>query len=350
MPKISVIMPVYNVENYLDTAIESVINQTFSDIEIICINDGSTDHSLDILKNYAQKDYRIKIIDQQNQGVSAARNTGVEAASGEYIMFLDPDDTYCLSLCAKVFEKIKNENPDIIIWGHNKINNIDVVARNCNCNKLNYLLHQKKVSTEYIIRLQVYIWDKAFKKTFLSKNNIKFPTEIKQAEDVIFCLLSFYANPKYTYIPEALYFYNYKRPNSLTAKTQNNISNDLIAYKYLCNTKEFQNQKNVIKLDSTTHFLGGSIFYWKNLENEKYREKYVYDITNFLEYIKQKFSPFELLKISTYQKLKHLLFKYKNRNFFNLFDIRTTQKEKIYVVMGKKLIFKRKNSIARREK
>lgn len=78
MPKISVIIPVYNVEAYLSECLDSVINQTFKDIEIICVNDGSTDNSLDILRTYAEKDPRIKVINQTNQGLSAARNTGIK--------------------------------------------------------------------------------------------------------------------------------------------------------------------------------------------------------------------------------------------------------------------------------
>lgn len=92
MPKVSVIIPVYNVEKYLRECLDSVINQTLSDIEIICINDGSTDNSLGILKEYAEKDSRIKIITQENQGQGVARNNAIEAAQGEYLVFVDPDD------------------------------------------------------------------------------------------------------------------------------------------------------------------------------------------------------------------------------------------------------------------
>ena len=92
MPKISVIIPVYNVEKYLGQCLDSVVNQTFKDIEIICIDDGSTDSSLDILKKYAQIDSRIIIINSENNGVSEARNKGIERAKGDYIYFIDGDD------------------------------------------------------------------------------------------------------------------------------------------------------------------------------------------------------------------------------------------------------------------
>ena len=94
MVTLSVIVPVYNTEKYLRECLDSVINQTLKDIEIICINDGSTDRSLDILKEYALKDNRIKIIDKKNEGVAAARNDGIRIANGEFVCFMDSDDYY----------------------------------------------------------------------------------------------------------------------------------------------------------------------------------------------------------------------------------------------------------------
>ena len=92
MPRVSVIIAVYNVENFLEECLNSVINQTFDDIEIICVNDGSTDSSAEILDRFAQKDSRIKIITQPNGGLSKARNAGLKIASGKFVYFLDSDD------------------------------------------------------------------------------------------------------------------------------------------------------------------------------------------------------------------------------------------------------------------
>src|SRR5690625_1641691 len=91
-PKVSIIIPIYNVENYLEKCLNSVINQTLNEIEIILINDGSPDESLNICKIYQNKDKRIKIINQKNHGVSHARNQGIKIATGQYIGFIDPDD------------------------------------------------------------------------------------------------------------------------------------------------------------------------------------------------------------------------------------------------------------------
>ena len=92
--KISVVLPVYNVANYLRKCLDSLVNQTFEDFEVICVNDGSTDLSAQILEHFAQKDHRIYILSQTNQGVGIARNNGMNAATGKYLAFMDPDDYY----------------------------------------------------------------------------------------------------------------------------------------------------------------------------------------------------------------------------------------------------------------
>ena len=99
MGKISVIVPVYNVENYLDGCLESLVAQTYQDIEIVCVNDGSTDGSREKLRQWAERDGRVRVIHQSNAGVSAARNAGIEAATGEFVCFLDPDDRFLPHAC-----------------------------------------------------------------------------------------------------------------------------------------------------------------------------------------------------------------------------------------------------------
>ena len=105
--KVSIIIPVYNVENYLRVCLDSVVNQTYSDLEIICINDGSTDTSLDILNEYAKNDSRILVVSQLNRGLAAARNTGLEYVTGELCYFLDSDDYIernLIEYAVKIFE------------------------------------------------------------------------------------------------------------------------------------------------------------------------------------------------------------------------------------------------------
>lgn len=115
--KISVIIPVYNVEKYLERCLESVLNQTHSNLEIILVNDGSRDSSLQICEKYAMMDQRIKVISQSNQGLSAARNTGVEQATGEYIAFLDSDDWLELDAYEYLLDALQRSEVDMIVAG-----------------------------------------------------------------------------------------------------------------------------------------------------------------------------------------------------------------------------------------
>ena len=122
MPKVSVIIPVYNVEKYLVECLNSVTNQTLKDIEIICVNDGSTDNSADILDNYAQKDSRIIVIHKENEGVSVARNLGIDKSTGEYLMFVDSDDILTLTACQKAYDTVTKDNSDMLIYGYSILN------------------------------------------------------------------------------------------------------------------------------------------------------------------------------------------------------------------------------------
>ena len=115
MPKVSVIIPIYNTEKYLRKCLDSVCNQTLSDIEIICVNDCSTDNSLEILEEYASKDNRIKLIDfKENKGAAVARNAGIDEAKGEYIGFVDSDDFIDLDFYEKLYNKAVKSGADCV--------------------------------------------------------------------------------------------------------------------------------------------------------------------------------------------------------------------------------------------
>lgn len=117
-PLISIIVPVYNVEQYLAQCLDSILNQTYTNIEVICVNDGSQDRSQDILKHYAEIDNRIKIITQENQGLSAARNTGFKYVNGKYLMFIDSDDWIDLETCETVVNSAEQYKADLVLWSY----------------------------------------------------------------------------------------------------------------------------------------------------------------------------------------------------------------------------------------
>ena len=193
MAKISVIIPVYNVEKYLRQCLDSVINQTLKDIEIICVNDGSTDGSLNILQEYANKDKRIKVISQENKGLSGARNVGIKSAKGEYIGFIDSDDWIDKTFYENLYKAGKSNKADIVAG------NIIKEKGTCSRRITNYHIPYRSNNVDEKFRLLKipkfnYVWNKIYNREQLIKSNILFEENIKY-EDVEFThKVAFYLN------------------------------------------------------------------------------------------------------------------------------------------------------------
>lgn len=195
MPKVSIIIPVYNVEKYISKCIESVLNQTYTDFELILINDGSKDNSLKIMNKY-KKDERIRIYDQKNQGPAETRNKGIILSKGEYIMFIDSDDYIDNDYVYNYVKYLDEDNYDIIIGGYQKINN----------GKIEFKRKLKDGEfSKYIVTGPV---SKLYKKSFLLNNNILF-LDTKASEDVYFNLNAYSKNPKIKIINNIGYYYVY---------------------------------------------------------------------------------------------------------------------------------------------
>lgn len=214
MPKVSVIIPVYNVEKYLKQCLDSVVNQTLQDIEIICVNDGSTDNSLKILEEYAQKDNRIIIISQENQGQSVARNIALEKATGEYVGFVDSDDYIDSNFYEELYRHAKKNNTDIACGEIYKPN------ENCFYIKYNKVEIAKKTKDKYKLA-QIpkwnYIWNKIYKREQLIKT--KFTPNIFY-EDVIYTPQVVHKLHKLITVPNVVYYYQYNPASTVWQKTQ----------------------------------------------------------------------------------------------------------------------------------
>ena len=179
--KISVIIPVYNTEEYLQKCLNSVINQTFKDIEIICINDGSTDKSLEILEEYSKKDDRIKILSQKNKGAGAARNYGLKIAKGEYISFVDSDDWIELATYERLYDIAVSKDVDMIFFKMINYNNGEDRYYHTDYYDLIYLKEFFTNSTydfhdlkDYLFKIPVSPCNKIYKRSFLENINAKF--------------------------------------------------------------------------------------------------------------------------------------------------------------------------------
>ena len=181
MYKLSVIIPIYNVEQYLRKCLDSVCNQTLEDIEIICINDCSPDNSLEILKEYQKNDNRIKIIDfKENRGVAAARNEAIKIAKGEYIGFVDGDDWVDLDFYEKLYKKAKEDNVDLVIGNLLKNNQ----GKNSFLHNMANRVKQNKIYFSGLFWLGIY------STKLIRENNLSFTEGLKYGEDRLFPILA----------------------------------------------------------------------------------------------------------------------------------------------------------------
>lgn len=208
-PKISVVMPVYNDEKYLRECLDCLVSQTLKDIEIICVNDGSTDGTLSILNEYAGKDPRVKVISQENQGPGAARNTGLNSATGEYLALLDSDDVYDRSMLEKLLGLAEQNGLDIAICRSQTLDNkTGKLIETPWCIRKDMLPKKKVFSCRdisiYNFRFSVgWSWDKLFRREFIERNALRFQP-LRNADDALFVFVSLVLAEKIAVIDDIL--------------------------------------------------------------------------------------------------------------------------------------------------
>lgn len=238
-PKVSIIVPVYNVEMYLKRCIESLINQSFKDIEIIIINDGSTDRSIDILNDYSSRDSRIKVINKMNEGISKARNEGIILANGEYMMFVDGDDWIDTNMVEKMYFNIK-ENKDLVICTYKRAFANKSIPRILNDmpdfkhytrNEFIEQIYRRLVgpvgeelkNPQYLDCLST-VWAKLYKTSIIKQNNITFiSTDEVLGEDTLFNINLFAYIKSCVFINEPLYNYWKGNRSSITTKYREDL-------------------------------------------------------------------------------------------------------------------------------
>ena len=198
-------------EKYLPKCLDTLLNQSLRDIEIICINDGSKDNSLKIIKEYQAKDNRIKLIDQENQGAGVARNKGMEIASGEYLSFLDADDFFDRNMLKHSYQKAKENNADICIFEAFLYDNITKHYDICTFNvKKDFLpkrnvFNRTHVNSNIFKNIMGWPWDKLFKRVFIETNNLKFQ-EQRTTNDMYFVYISLIKASRITILEEPLIY------------------------------------------------------------------------------------------------------------------------------------------------
>lgn len=226
---ISIIVPVYNTENYLEKCLYSLVNQTYKNIEIIIIDDGSPDNSMNIIQKFVLADNRVKVISQKNQGLSGARNTGMNNTNGDYIMFIDSDDWIEIDTCEKAINASEKYNADVVFWSYIKefsdsqkdnylFDKTEIIWSEKNINQLSRrmvgLVGDELANPQSIDNL-VTAWGKLYKKSVIG--DVRFTdTKIIGTEDALFNIEVFLGINSAVYIPDLLSHYRKDNESSLT--------------------------------------------------------------------------------------------------------------------------------------
>lgn len=218
-PMISVIIPVYNVENCLAYCLDSILAQTFGDFEVICINDGSTDNSLNILREYEKKDKRVHVISKENGGMSSARNRGLQAAQGKYISFIDSDDFITPDMFDRLYQRAEQAQADITIC--NLILYFEDTGKYgyYRDEVLYYHLKNKVFTVEQAPKIVacIAVWDRLYLHSFLRECGVRF-IEGKIYEDVPFSVETALKAQRMALVPDHLYYYRKARDQSITGQ------------------------------------------------------------------------------------------------------------------------------------
>ena len=225
MTKISVIVPVYNVEKYIRKCLESLVKQTLKEIEIIIVDDGSTDNSVQIINEYMQNNENIKYYKKENGGLSDARNYGMQFATGKYIAFLDSDDYIDVTTYEKMYEKAKKEDSDIVecnfYWNYGRKNKKDIGE----------IYDNRK---QMIEKDRVVAWNKLYKKELLEKTKLKFPKGLRY-EDVEFFYKLVPNIQTVSFVKEPLIYYVQRKKSIINIQNEKNadiftVLNNVIKY------------------------------------------------------------------------------------------------------------------------
>lgn len=225
---VSIVVPIYNVEKYIDKCIDSIINQSYNNLEIILVNDGSPDRSVEICNQYAEKDSRIKVINKDNGGLSDARNKGIDNASGDYIVFVDGDDYIEILTIEKAIQAMHEEDADIVIWSYlaEHVDKNEIVQKTevyksddstyskNNINQINLTIDK--------VNLIGYAWNKMYKLDIIRNNDLYFLKGISLVEDMLFNSVALKHCDKIVFISDSLTHYMQRPRETLGAQFYEN--------------------------------------------------------------------------------------------------------------------------------
>lgn len=279
---VSIIVPVYNAQKHLKNSLNSILNQTYQNIELILINDGSTDNSGDICDEYALKDSRVLVIHQVNTGPSVARNRGIMKSKGDYIQFVDSDDYIDHTLTEKLVATMMEDTNDLVICGYKTIR----LYRQTSQEIKNIPISKAQISKgelldnfgELFFNNFINVpWNKMYKKNIIQQKNIEFPHDMRMGEDLIFNLEYIDNCSFFSIIDETGYHYDISNEDSLTTNfVDNYFENQKFLFQY---TKEFLVKHDKYSLENSkyiqTRFVDSMMGCFGNLfhESSSYSKK-----------------------------------------------------------------------------
>lgn len=300
MPKISVILPVYNVEQYIAKSIHSVLNQTHTDFELIVVIDGSKDNSEAIAKEFETTDKRVKVYTKPNGGLSDARNYGLNVATGEFIYFLDSDDWIEPNLLEDNIKMLEDKNLDFIVFGFYQDNvdsNEQLIENIPHIPENNEWINSEPIYfTPYMLNILGYAWNKIYRKGYLDKHQIKFTIGVSLVEDILFNAKVYQYADRIVFNPKP-YVHYIQRPVVTLTKQFHEQSFEWVKLKHeglqeFLNAWSFDNKQEIL----ASNLIGGlrycvlNLFHYKNQFNFRQKVSYIdkmlndIDVINYLQF------------------------------------------------------------------
>ena len=308
LPKISIIMPVYNCENYLSECLDTIINQTLKEIELICVDDESTDSSLKILKEYQKKDPRIKVIKKKHSNAGESRNIGMEKAKGEYFLFLDSDDFFDLDLCKKTYERAKANDLDILLFGaYTYDNQTKEKEKNLWILDKEFIPEKDVFSAKDAAKRLFHMstpnpWSKLYKRSFIMEKGLKFQ-EMQNSNDIFFVESAISSAERMGALEEYLVYYRVNQTTNLQSNKQKNPVAFLKAYGALYDYLVEKDLFNTFKESYYSLVISALVYNYNSTKTDEAKErilKYYFDV--FLKGLKIRFIDKDLV----YAKKKYV--------------------------------------------
>jgi glycosyltransferase involved in cell wall biosynthesis len=278
---VSVVIPVYNAEKYLNDTLSDLINQSLREIEIICVDDGSTDKSSQIIKEISLKDPRVQFIGQKNLYAGVARNNGLDHAKGEYVIFLDADDRFEQDLLKKMYEQIKKTNADVCVCAANRFDNLGKIYETDVYLKTKLLPDKNPFSKydmpDHIFNFATNVpWNKMLKREFLMEHSLRFQN-LRRANDTYFSLMALFLADRITYVTDRLINYRIDNDTSLSGQSKTMDTCFYDSYQYTLEKMHQFEDYDLVKRSFQNRVLSGFL-HALNLQTEFNNYKSIYQL------------------------------------------------------------------------